>query len=125
MTQDRPSAADLLDAVREFLEGEAVPGLEGRASFHARVAANVVAIVRRELTLGPRFAAAERERLRGLLGRDGSPEELTAELARRIRDGSLDDRMAEVTEHVRRTVEEKLAIANPRMLERRASPPPE
>jgi hypothetical protein len=39
------------------------------------------------------------------------------ELALAIRDGSLDDRMAEVTEFVRRTVTDKLRVANPKYLD--------
>ena len=46
---DRPSATELLAAVERFLEETAVPGLEGPAKYHARVAANVVRIVAREL----------------------------------------------------------------------------
>jgi hypothetical protein len=112
--QDRPTAAELLDAVREFLERDVGPAVDGRLAFHARVAANVLAIVERELTLGPALETAERERLAALLGRDGSVDELTAELARRIRDGSLDGRRAEVTALVRESVRAKLTVANPR-----------
>ena len=45
----RPTAAELLDAVRGYLTDEVVPRTDGQLSFHARVAANVVAIVAREL----------------------------------------------------------------------------
>jgi aminoglycoside phosphotransferase (APT) family kinase protein len=45
----RPTARELLDAVHEFLTNDVMPGTQGRLSFHARVAANVVAIVQREL----------------------------------------------------------------------------
>ena len=45
----RPTARELLDAVRGFLLDDVVPGTTGRISFHARVAANVIAIVEREL----------------------------------------------------------------------------
>lgn len=117
MAQDRPTAAELLEAVREFLERDVVGSLEGRRAFHARVAANAVGIVGREIELGPALAAAERERLRALLGRDGELGDLNAELARRIRDGSLDDRRAEVAAHVRATIREKLEIANPGYLD--------
>src|SRR5947208_3263750 len=47
--QDRPDVRELLDAVRGFLEEDVVPALEGPRQFHARVAANVLAIVGREL----------------------------------------------------------------------------
>jgi hypothetical protein len=52
-----PTAEQLLEAVREFLV-EAEVQLSGRLAFHARVASNVVAIVERELALGPDAAEA-------------------------------------------------------------------
>jgi hypothetical protein len=116
MAQDRPSALELLEAVREFLERDVMPSTDGRVAFHARVAANVVGIVERELEHGAALDAAELTRLRSLLDRDGDLNDLTTELSRRIRDGSLDDRRAAVIEHVRETVRAKLAVANPKYL---------
>jgi len=49
----RPTASELLEAVREFLQGAVLPQTSGQLSFHARVAANAVAIVLRELEVGP------------------------------------------------------------------------
>jgi aminoglycoside phosphotransferase (APT) family kinase protein len=49
----RPTASELLDAVREYLTGHVMPGTSGQLAFHARVAANALAIVARELQLGP------------------------------------------------------------------------
>jgi aminoglycoside phosphotransferase (APT) family kinase protein len=49
----RPTASELLDAVRGFLTDQVMPGTSGQLAFHARVAANVLAIVARELDLGP------------------------------------------------------------------------
>ena len=46
---DRPTAEELLRAVERFLEREVVPRLDGVPKFHARVAANVVAMVAREI----------------------------------------------------------------------------
>jgi hypothetical protein len=103
-----PSGAELLDAVHEFLESEVVPATEGRLRFHVRVAANVVAMVARELVLAPRQADAHARRLAGL----GVTNE--AELAAAIRSGALDGRLSEVTAAVRATVADKLAVANPR-----------
>ncbi len=48
----RPTASELLDAVREYLTGSVLPGTSGQLAFHARVAANALAIVARELELG-------------------------------------------------------------------------
>ncbi|HEY7324244.1 MAG TPA: DUF6285 domain-containing protein, partial [Streptosporangiaceae bacterium] len=49
----RPTASELLEAVREFLQGTVLPQTTGQLSFHARVAANAVAIVLREMEAGP------------------------------------------------------------------------
>jgi aminoglycoside phosphotransferase (APT) family kinase protein len=47
----RPTASELLDAVREFLSDQVMPSTTGQLAFHARVAANVLGIVARELEL--------------------------------------------------------------------------
>ena len=49
----RPTARELLDAVRQFLTDDVVPGTTGHLSYQARVAANMVAIVERELAQAP------------------------------------------------------------------------
>ena len=114
MAQDRPTAAELVQAVREFLEHDVMSATFGRVQFHARVAANALGVVERELTNGQGLADAERERAAGLLGHDDDDVRLLErELAARIRDGSLDDRLGEVRDHVRATVREKLLVANP------------
>ena len=48
----RPTSSELLEAVREFLTGQVMPACTGQLAFHARVAANVLGIVARELELG-------------------------------------------------------------------------
>ena len=126
--QDRPTIAELLDAVRGFLEQDALGALEGTAKFHARVAANVLAIAGRELELEPLHLAAEWRRLDALLGEAAAPADLaglresvrarTEALCERIRRGDADEgafRTA-VLAHVRATVREKLAVANPKLL---------
>jgi len=49
----RPTASELLEAVREFLTSQVMPASAGQLAFHARVAANALSIVARELDLGP------------------------------------------------------------------------
>jgi Domain of unknown function (DUF6285) len=107
---DVPSAAQLVEAVREFLEKDVMAATEGRVRFHARVAVNVLAMVERELTLGPAQADAHRAALERL----GVDDE--AALAAAIRDGSLDGRRAEVLHVLRETVRAKLEVSNPRYL---------
>ncbi len=104
---DVPSAIELLDAVREFIERDVMSSADGRVAFHARVAANVLSMVARELALGPRHAADEERRLAAL----GVASQ--GELAAAIRLGTLDDRWDEVRAVVRATVADKLSVANP------------
>ena len=129
--QDRPTFRELLEAVEQFLERDVVPALGGPKQYHARVAANVMRILARELELGPASAKAEWRRLDALLGAADAPldagpfaeaiEQRTKELCRRIRAGDADHDpwRREVLSHIRRTVEEKLAIAKPEMLKKR------
>jgi hypothetical protein len=126
--QDRPSINELLMVVRHFLESEVVPALSGRRAFHARVAANVLAIVAREIDGEETALAREWARLAPLVGRSDAPagldamraavREATAALAERIRQGDADGGAYAdaVRAHVRATVREKLAVANPRYL---------
>ena len=104
---DVPTAAELVEAVREWLEHDVYPTAEGRLRFHTRVATNVLGIVERELLLGPAHAAAHRARL-DRLGVSGD-----AELAAAIRRGDFDDRSAELREALREATDDKLAVANP------------
>ena len=104
---DAPTAGQLVEAVREFLEGDVMAATEGRVRFHARVAARVLAIVERELATGSGPAQAHTARLAGL----GYASD--ADLAAAIRAGSLDARWDEVAAAVRASVADKLAVANP------------
>ena len=86
---DQPSIRELLTAVRDFLETRAMPELKGHTAFHARVAANALGIVARQLELYGQASEGETERLVALLGHDGTLEELNRELCARIRAGEF------------------------------------
>ena len=119
MPPSLPTAAELIDAVRDLLERDILPALTADARFQCRVAINVLAAVRRELELRPAFDRGERDRLAALLGSGAGTESLEAlnrRLARAIRDGSVDVDDSELREHLRRTVADALAINNPRWL---------
>ncbi len=70
--QDRPTVLELLAAVRDFVARQVVPALDGRRQFHARVAANVLAIVERELRDGDAELREEWTRLGTLCAVDSS-----------------------------------------------------
>lgn len=96
MTHGIPSSAELVRAVRDFLEQEVMPATEGRLSFHTRVAANVLAQIEREL----------QSRLPDTTG--------DIELCAAIREGSIGFEQAYGP--IRETVIAKLRISNPRYL---------
>lgn len=124
--QDRPTYNQLLEAVQRFLESDVVPALEGPKKFHARVAANVLAIVRRELESEDTHLRSEWEGLDRLLGNAPMPTERKVlrnalkrrveELCERIRAGDADALpwRAAVIQHTRQTVIDKLSVANPK-----------
>ena len=106
---DVPTAQQLVESVREWIERDVMPATSGRLQFHARVAINVLAMVERELELGPAQATAHAERL-AALGFDSDQE-----LAAALRSGEL-----EITEALRdrvwASVRDKVAVANPKYL---------
>jgi hypothetical protein len=121
--QDRPTAPELLDALAAMLFTDVRRWVPAERRFQILVAANLCAVVAREIRAGAEPSIADARLFRALLGaegRDPAPEEAEAvarkaagDLARRLRAGELDhdlDRVAgELREHVRR----KLEIARP------------
>jgi aminoglycoside phosphotransferase (APT) family kinase protein len=106
---DRPTAGELLAAVRDWVG--ALP-LRGHDAFLARVVGNVLGTVERELAYGPALARRHADRL-AALGVAG-----TAELAAQVRAGRDDDATVAA---IRAGVVDKLTVADPRQLERRAA----
>jgi hypothetical protein len=128
--QDRPTSVELLEAAADFVESELVPAVQGARQFQARVVANVMRIVAREIKLEDQLVRSEVKALAHLLGHDAphlhSLNDLCAaarsmgeELTTKIRAGEADDGdwRREVLAIVRQSVEDKLRIANPRYLE--------
>ena len=102
----RPTAAELVAAVAEFLEGDVRQVTSGQVNFHARVAANALRMVERELL------DAGDEDVRAALAGLGFADE--AGLAAAIRAAELADRPGpEITACLRTLVRHRLAIAHP------------
>jgi hypothetical protein len=125
MTQDRPDAADLLDAVAEYLFGELRPEVPREHRFKVLVAANVCMVVAREIRAGEGPTREDLALFRELLGEEDKhppegPGELATEtrraaerLAARLRAGELDDRLDELSPRLAEHVRRKLEIARP------------
>ena len=128
--QDRPTSVELLEAAADFVDRELVPAIEGAKQFQARVVANVMRIVAREIQLEDPAVRREVKALAKLLGHDAphlhslddlrkAATGLGAELSTKIRAGDADAGAwrTEVLAVVRQSVEDKLRVANPRYVE--------
>lgn len=104
---DAPSVDELLAVVERFLSSTVTGATTGQVRFHARVAANAVGMVRRQVADGGRAAQAHRRRLESLGVADDT------ELARRIADGGFDGQMAGVGAVLAAAVADKLAVSAP------------
>jgi len=101
----RPIAAELVAAVAEFLETDVRDATSGQVNFHARVAANALRIVEREL-----LDETQAESGAALAGLGFADED---ELAAAIRAGELDGRATDVVACLRTLVRRRLAVAHP------------
>ena len=127
---DRPNIPELLDAVQRFPVEEIVPATSGRKQFLARVAANCVRMVDRELATERRQFEEAWHDLNRLFGSESPPSDRVERgmavsgrlelLCERIQDGEFD----EDSEHydvilafVRERVRQKLQVSNPKLLE--------
>jgi hypothetical protein len=130
--QDRPTYDELLAAIEVFLDKEIVPNTPGSRGFHARVAANAIRIIRRELEHREDQLLAEWKGLDEFLGEVERPATLSAladgirarnaVLAERIRNGDADagEFADQVRSQLTRTVADKLRVSDPGLLERSA-----
>jgi hypothetical protein len=109
---DHPKAEELTVAVARWID-QVRPALDPRNAFLARVAANALGTVTRELALGPKAEAAATERLAGVLGRQGGHAELTTKLCERLRSGELGVATPGLMAALRANVLDQLAIDQP------------
>ena len=107
---DRPSAAELIVSIREWLERDVLTSVEGRLQFHTRVAINSLNIVLRELELG----IDQESRHRRVLEELGHVSD--ADLAAAIRSGGYDDQLPELLRSLAPVIEDKVRVANPHYL---------
>jgi hypothetical protein len=111
--QDRPDPLDLVRTVAFTLRERLMPKLSGSAAFEARVAANALDVVARQLDLAAGSDAAEMANLEALLGEHGSLRDLNAELCTRIADGTIAADDPALLAHLWVTTLDKLAVDQP------------
>ena len=113
-SSEMPRLNELLISVRDFLREDVMAATAGRTNFLARVAGNSLDIVLRDLAMGEQARALEHERLRGLLGAQGSLDDLSLQLVHGLRDGSIALDNEALQTHLRLTVANQVAIDQPR-----------
>ncbi len=101
----RPTAGEMLDAVADFLDNDVRATTDGQVNFHARVAANALRMIQRELQ-----ATGDRAVGQTVIALGFADE---AELAAAIRRGEFDGRGHELTPCLRTLVSHRLAAAHP------------
>ena len=112
--QDRPTAPELLDSVAEYLFAELRSEVPREQRFKVLVAANLCAVVAREIRAGEAPDRADLELFGELLGRPVTDARAAAaELSRALRSGELDDRLHELAPRLEEHVRRKLEIARP------------
>lgn len=113
---DQPSVAELVQAVKNFIDETAGPNLTGHAAFHARVASNALATVLRDIEQRPISEESERARLLALLNApaDTSIEDLNTDLSARIRDGEMNSETNGLLAHLKTTTMAQVEIDQPR-----------
>lgn len=109
---EHPKAEELAQAVAGFLESIR-PQLSPRDAFLARVAANAMGVIGRELAGGRAAEDAAAARLSALLGREGTLTELNADLCARLRAGGMDAATPGLLAVLRANITDQIAIDQP------------
>ncbi len=112
---DAPSNAELIEAVKAFLDNVAAPQLSGHAAFHARVASNALGTVLRDLQNRPQAEHTERARLIHLLNAPSNAElpELNKVLCTAIRTGRANLHTPGLLQHLKMTAIDQVSVDQP------------
>ncbi|EMJ47745.1 DUF6285 domain-containing protein [Leptospira santarosai] len=130
--QDKPTSADLLEAIQDFLMKEVLPQFKDKEllSYKTLVSWNMLGVVSREIRSGEEALDKELGRLVELLDKSSVfPSTLNEkkklahdwnmELLERIRKEKLSSENSRYWNHVKETVKEKVEITNPRFASER------
>lgn len=112
---DQPSVPELVQAVKNFIDETAMPQLDGRAGFHARVASNVLGTILRDLEARVGSEAEETRRVAELLGEDPARglSDLNRMLQARIRSGELTIQSSALMNHLKMTAISQIRVDQP------------
>jgi hypothetical protein len=113
---DPPEPAEILAAAATLLHTELIPALPPEQAFKARVLANALSLVQRQLSADPSVAADVHARLATLTGSDGEGDApmLEAALSAQIEEGDRPLGDLDLLEYLWRSTLGKIAVDQPR-----------
>lgn len=113
---NQPSATEMIESVKRFIDETAGPQLSGHAAFHARVASNVLATVMRELEAAKSADAAELSGLQTLLNQPETTDldALNAALCDGLRSGDISLSTSGLMAHLKSTAIAQLSVDQPK-----------
>ncbi len=109
---NKPTAADLVQAVRQHLQEKILPKLQGSDVFYLRIALNALGIVERELREGPALTEADKQELLALLGSADTPDAEQV-LLEKLKSGDLDVNSAGLLDYLTARTQRRLSVDNP------------
>lgn len=132
MMYDRPTIAELMDAIRNHLETQIIPAVhdDRKLYYQTLIAANLMKIIEREMQTGAEQLREEWTRLNFVQGVDmlypgdsnkvrDSLAERNRQLCEEIKAGRYDyqPKRAALSEHLLVTTRQQLEVSNPKFLE--------
>ncbi|MDQ8038108.1 MAG: DUF6285 domain-containing protein [Pedobacter sp.] len=111
---NKPTASDLIQAVRQHLEEKVQPKLQGSDVFYLRIALNALSMVERELREGPALAEANRKELLALLGSGSADADAETLLMEKLKSGELDVNSSGLLDYLIARTQRRLSVDNPR-----------
>ena len=114
MIFDRPTSAELVEVVSEFLEKKIKSNLPDHLAFKTQIAINVLNIVKRELQNEEVLTKESREILLTLFKDSDSDKVNIEELAKQIKTGELKLENKELQEALIEITKKKISVDNPK-----------
>jgi len=114
MIFDRPTSAELVEVVSEFLEKKIKGNLPDHLAFKTQIAINVLNIVKRELQNEEVLTKESREILLTLFKDSDSDKANIEELAKQIKTGELKLENKELQEALIEITKKKISVDNPK-----------
>lgn len=115
MIDATPSASELLNSIREFINNEVQPAVNDPALvYKLRIASNLLATVEREIDYSPAAVNCEQAVFSELAITKGTLTQQRQALSSRIQAGDYDQQIANLAKALQEPTRQRLGIDNPK-----------